>query len=90
MKNQKYKDQFRRNSYKKSELNCYVSKASLFLKLSVNTNSYKKDSNICRVNNRCLISYRNRSVFRYFRLNRGLLRNHLVFNEIPGVHKSSW
>lgn len=89
MKNQKYKDQFRRNSYKKNELNVYVFKGSNFL---INDLSKKKikDKSICRINNRCLITYRSRSVLRTFKMNRGILRTLIAFSDVPGVYKSSW
>ena len=87
MKNQKYKDLFRRSSYKKSELNKYIVKGASFL---VNKKKYSNDSNICRINNRCLITYGSRSVLRHFKINRGILRTLISFSNVPGVYKSSW
>jgi small subunit ribosomal protein S14 len=90
MKNQKYKDQFRRNSYKKNEFNKYVVNGSHFLINNFNKKKCSKDMNICRINNRCLITYRSRAVLRNFKMNRGLLRTLISFSNVPGVHKSSW
>ncbi len=90
MKNQKYKDQFRRNSYKKNELNMYVLKGSNFLINNLSKKKIFKDMNICRINNRCLITFRSRSVLRTFKMNRGILRTLISFSNIPGVYKSSW
>ena len=90
MKNQKYKDQFRRNLYKKNEINKYVVNGSSFLINNLYKKKYFKDMNICRINNRCLITYRSRSILRNFKMNRGILRTLISFSNIPGVHKSSW
>ena len=89
MKNQKYKDQVRRSSYKKSELNMYVSKGSNFLIDDLSKKKIKYKS-ICRINNRCLVTYRSRSVLRTFKMNRGILRTLIAFSDVPGVYKTSW
>jgi len=90
MKNQKYKDQFRRSSYKKNEFNVYVSEGSNFLIDDLSKKKKFKDKSICRINNRCLITYRSRSVLRTFKMNRGILRTLIAFSDVPGVYKSSW
>jgi len=90
MKNQRYKDQKIRSSYKKKELEIFVLNSSSFLSKSVNKQFLQKKTNKNRTNNRCVFSYSNRSVYRRFRINRGLLRRFLSFSEITGFQKSSW
>lgn len=43
-----------------------------------------------RKNNRCIVTGRVRSVSRFFRNSRIVLRNKALFGEYPGVAKSSW
>lgn len=90
MKNQKYKDQNLRKNYSKKELAILILKSSSFLKPTTGGNRLLRSTNVCRMNNRCLVTYRNRSVFRKFKMTRGLLRKLISFSNIPGFKKSSW
>jgi ribosomal protein S14 len=47
-------------------------------------------SSISRIKNKCLISGRNRSVYKKFRLNRMFIKNLGVSGFINGLRKSSW
>jgi len=91
MKNQQLKDQTRRKKFSKVEKRFFISKGSSFLKktVSIDTSILAK-RNVCRIKNRCIISYRDRCVFRHFKMTRGILRQHASFGLIPGLAKSSW
>ena len=43
-----------------------------------------------RVNNRCAVTGRVRSVSRFFRNSRIILREKALFGDYPGISKSSW
>lgn len=49
-----------------------------------------KDSNRCRMRNRCLITGRSRGVYRRFGLSRHKLREFAMEGLIPGIRKASW
>lgn len=49
-----------------------------------------KDSNRCRLRNRCLITGRSRGVYRRFGLGRNKLREFAMQGLIPGIRKASW
>ena len=49
-----------------------------------------KDSNRCRMRNRCLITGRSRGVYRRFGLARHKLREFAMEGLIPGLRKASW
>ncbi len=49
-----------------------------------------KDSNRCRLRNRCLITGRSRGVYRKFGLGRTKLRENAMVGNIPGLKKASW
>lgn len=49
-----------------------------------------KDSNRCRIRNRCLITGRSRGVYRKFGLSRHKLREFMMVGNIPGLRKASW
>jgi small subunit ribosomal protein S14 len=49
-----------------------------------------KDSNRCRLRNRCLITGRARGVYRKFGLSRNKLRELGMVGYIPGLRKASW
>ena len=91
MKNQQLKDQKRRRAFSKNENNFFVYKGSQFLDTNRSCTLKMLDkNNVCKVKNRCLVSQRDRAVFRRFRLTRGILRNFLSFGKVPGIIKSSW
>lgn len=90
MRNQKIKDQSLRNLFSNRELSLYVTKGSKFLNNSYLGPKKIMQSNLCRMNNRCIIGYRNRAVFRNFKMTRGILRQYLASGLIPGMKKSSW
>lgn len=52
--------------------------------------SFPKDSNRCRIRNRCLITGRSRGVYRKFGLGRHKLREMAMVGLIPGLRKASW
>jgi len=91
MKNQQLKDQTRRKGFSKLENRFFIHKGSSFLKktFSIKTSVLAR-KNICRIKNRCIISYRDRCVFRQFKMTRGILRQYASFGLIPGLAKSSW
>lgn len=49
-----------------------------------------KDSNRCRLRNRCLLTGRSRGVYRKFGLGRNKLRELAMDGMIPGLRKASW
>lgn len=49
-----------------------------------------RDSNRCRMRNRCLITGRSRGVYRRFGLSRHKLREYAMEGMIPGIRKASW
>lgn len=49
-----------------------------------------KNSSITKIKNKCLISGRNRSVLKKFRLSRMFLKNLGVSGYINGLRKASW
>ncbi len=49
-----------------------------------------KDSNRCRLRNRCLVTGRARGVYRKFGLSRNKLREFGMVGYIPGLRKASW
>ena len=49
-----------------------------------------KDSNRCRLRNRCLVTGRSRGVYRRFGLGRTKLREFAMQGLIPGIRKASW
>lgn len=52
--------------------------------------SLPKNSNRCRLRNRCLITGRSRGVYRKFGLARHKLREFAMEGMIPGLRKASW
>ena len=52
--------------------------------------SFKKDSVISKIRNRCIITGRGRSIYRDFRISRMQLRSLASFGYLMGVTKSSW
>lgn len=52
--------------------------------------SLPKNSNRCRLRNRCLITGRSRGVYRKFGLARHKLREYAMEGLIPGLRKASW
>lgn len=49
-----------------------------------------KDSNRCRLRNRCVVTGRARGVYRKFGLSRNKLREFGMIGYIPGLRKASW
>ncbi|MBC6443918.1 MAG: 30S ribosomal protein S14 [Alphaproteobacteria bacterium GM202ARS2] len=49
-----------------------------------------RDSSKTRCHNRCAVTGRGRSVYRYFGLSRIILRELAATGEIPGTVRSSW
>lgn len=49
-----------------------------------------KDSNLCRLRNRCFLTGRGRGVYRTVGLCRNMFRYYAMRGDIPGVRKSSW
>lgn len=52
--------------------------------------SLPRDSNRCRLRNRCLITGRARGVYSRFGLGRNKLRELAMSGMIPGLRKASW
>jgi len=89
MLNQKYKDLKRRSFYKNNEIKSYITSGIAFLK-DKKFEYCKQNLKRVQTQNRCVITYRNRSVLRTFKITRGVLRKLLSNSEIIGYNKSSW
>jgi small subunit ribosomal protein S14 len=44
----------------------------------------------CKINNRCILTGRSKSVLRKFKISRICVRELVAFGALPGVMKSSW
>jgi small subunit ribosomal protein S14 len=53
-------------------------------------NCLLKDSSKIRIRNRCIITNRGQSVYRFFRLSRICIKEYASFNQISSIRKSSW
>jgi len=49
-----------------------------------------RNSTLCRIRNRCVISGRARAVYRQFRLSRLCFREAAAHGYLPGIFKASW
>jgi ribosomal protein S14 len=92
-KNNKYryiKDKF----YIKSTINSYIIRDKYLDKNISLVNIIKKNNlnnaSISKIKNKCLISGRNRSVLKKFKLSRMFLKNLGVAGYINGFRKASW
>lgn len=100
MKYLNYKDKKKRLNFNKVEI-LLVSKKYLiqnktlplfcikFQKQTYYNNNHKR-SYISEIMNRCILSFKSRSVYRKFKLSRMFLRQYLSFGYIVGYRKSSW
>ena len=52
--------------------------------------SFPRDSNRCRRQNRCWITGRAHGFYRFVGLSRNMFRIHAMQGDIPGLHKASW
>lgn len=81
-------------SYLNSIITSYITKDKYLSKdISLNVSKKKElviNSSISKIKNKCLISGRNRSVYKKFRLSRMFLKNLGVAGFINGLKKSSW
>jgi len=68
----------------------YLDKVISLKYLFSHSNKNFKNSSITKIKNKCLISGRNRSVFRKFRLSRMFFKNLGVCGYINGLRKASW
>jgi len=50
----------------------------------------ENNSSITKIQNRCIITGRARSVSKHFKLSRIMIRNYFVLGQIMGLKKSSW
>ena len=50
----------------------------------------KNTSSLTRIKNRCILTGRARSVYRFFKLSRLQLRKWASYGNLPGVSKYSW
>jgi small subunit ribosomal protein S14 len=55
----------------------------------INSPKFKKSSKV-RFKNRCVLSNRSRSLYRFARLSRLFLRDPLYIGTLPGLRKSYW
>lgn len=84
------------NKYKtkREELRAKIRNADLSFedKLTAQEKMQKlpRDSNRCRLRNRCGITGRSRGVYRKFGLGRNKLRELAMSGMIPGLRKASW
>lgn len=93
------KDKNRRNKYLLLEKKKYILKFIINnLKLSKNLrySAYKrlmnlpKDSSITRINNRCVMTNRSKSVYKKFKISRIVLRDLALNGKLVGVKKATW
>jgi ribosomal protein S14 len=68
----------------------YLDKVVNLKYLLVHSNKHFKNSSITKIKNKCLISGRNRSVLKKFRLSRMFFKNLGVSGYINGLRKASW
>jgi ribosomal protein S14 len=92
-KNNKYR-YLKDKSYLKNIINSYIIKdkylsKEISLKNIIKKNNLKNGS-ISKIKNKCLISGRNRSVLKKFKLSRMFLKNLGVAGYINGLRKASW
>jgi ribosomal protein S14 len=99
MKYLSYKDLTRRKLFKKNELekirlravcsNQKLASPIRFLYLQ-KLATFSKNSSLTRIKNRCIVTGRSQSVYKFFRLNRITLKEMISQNLINNVRKSSW
>lgn len=58
--------------------------------VSVINSQKRKNSSKVRIKNRCVLSNRSRSLYRFARLSRLFLRDPLYIGSLPGLRKSYW
>jgi len=93
------KDKNRRNKYLLLEKKRKILKSiinNLNLPKKVRTSAYRKliklpiDSSPVRLDNRCVISNRSKSVYKRFKISRILFREMALNGSLVGVKKASW
>jgi small subunit ribosomal protein S14 len=65
-------------------------KSSIRWYISVINSQKRKKSSKVRIKNRCVLSNRSRSIYRFARLSRLFLRDPLYIGHLPGLRKSYW
>jgi ribosomal protein S14 len=99
MANSIFRDQYRRSLYAKYEVKRFLLKSiiqdfsidkDIRLKYIHTLSKLPRNSSLIRVKNRCTLTGRSRSNYRYFRLSRISFRELALKGELPGVTKSSW
>jgi small subunit ribosomal protein S14 len=99
MKYLSYKDRLRRKFYFKTELEryrlrsiCSNERISAVVRslYALRLHQFSKNSSKCRIKNRCLVTGRGQSVYRFFRLNRSTIREFFAQDMLNGIKKSSW
>ena len=99
MKNLIEKDKKRRYLYANNEKKYLILKYlinNLNLSKNIRQEAQIKLSNLplagtyVRIGNRCILTGRNRSVYKKFRLSRLMLRELALNGELPGIKKISW
>lgn len=98
MKRQIYKDLKKRKCINNTEIKKNIYKSLLCLSTSVilkkkiqyKLNILKKNSSKARINNRCIISGRNHSIYRLFKMSRIKFRELSLAGHLFGVKKASW
>ena len=78
-----------RKAYKSIIYNLSLSKA-IRLKAQNLLNALPKDSAKVRINNRCILTGRSKSVYQSFNISRIKLREQALLGNLPGMQKSSW
>lgn len=99
MKSLFIKDKFRRNLYKKLEkqrlvlLSIYKDMSlpnKLRMKAYYQLKNLPKNGSISRMQTRCLITNRSRSIYKKYKISRLVFRRLALKGELVGVRKSSW
>jgi small subunit ribosomal protein S14 len=99
IKYQNYKDKVRRQKFLMCENERLRVKSILYnrnlpfsfrLFYGMKLAALPKDGSQTRLKNRCLITNRGQSVYRFFHLSRITLKEFVGLNYLPGIRKSSW
>lgn len=58
--------------------------------MSMELNALPRQSAICKIKNRCVVTGRAKSVYRLFKMSRICLRELMAMGALPGLKKASW
>jgi len=99
IKYQSYKDKVRRQKFLICENERLRVKSVLYNRslpstlrffYAIKLAALPKDGSQVRLKNRCLLTNRGQSIYRFFHLSRITLKEFVGLGRIPGIRKSSW